>query len=103
MRMQLKEIHNKTKVVIMDRVKKQNVIVILLALLACVGMVSCGDDETFIVGKPSNVFSNVSPKTVGKYSIYYDEHGRVSMVTECDEYGCRKAFSIIHLLIKIVM
>ena len=42
MRMQLKEIHNKTKVVIMDRVKKQNVIVILLALLACVGMVSCG-------------------------------------------------------------
>ena len=90
--MQLKEIHNKTKVVIMDRVKKQNVIVILLALLACVGMVSCGDDETFIVGKPSNVFSNVSPKTVGKYSIYYDEHGRVSMVTECDEYGCRKAF-----------
>lgn len=92
MRMQLKGIHNKTKVVIMDRVKKQNVIVILLALLACVGMVSCGDDETFIVGKPSNVFSNVSPKTVGKYSIYYDEHGRVSMVTECDEYGCRKAF-----------
>ena len=76
----------------MDRVKKQNVIVILLALLACVGMVSCGDDETFIVGKPSNVFSNVSPKTVGKYSVFYDEHGRVSMVTECDEYGCRKAF-----------
>ena len=92
MRMQLKEIHNKTKVVIMDRVKKQNVIVILLALLACVGMASCGDDETFIVGKPSNVFSNVSPKIVGKYSIYYDEKGRVSLVTECDEYGCRKAF-----------
>ena len=76
----------------MDKIKKQNAIVIILALLACVGMVSCGDDETFIVGKPSNVFSNVSPKTVGKYSIYYDEHGRVSMVTECDEYGCRKAF-----------
>ena len=91
MRMQLKEIHNKTKVVIMDRVKKQNVIVILLALLACVGMVSCGDDETFIVGKPSNVFSNVSPKIVGKYSIYYDEQGRVSMVTERGEYTFRKA------------
>ena len=90
--MQLKEIHNKTKVVIMDRVKKQNVIVILLALLACVGMVSCGDDETFIVGKPSNVFSNVRPKIVGKYSIYYDEQGRVSLVTECNEYDCRKAF-----------
>ena len=76
----------------MDRVKKQNVIVILLALLACVGMVSCGDDETFIVGKPSNVFSNVSPKIVGKYSIYYDEQGRVSMVTERGEYTFRKAF-----------
>ena len=90
--MQLKEIHNKTKVVIMDRVKKQNVIVILLALLACVGMVSCGDDDTFIVGKPSNIFSNVSPKIVGKYSIYYDEQGRVSMVTERGEYTFRKAF-----------
>ena len=76
----------------MDRVKKQNVIVILLALLACVGMVSCGDDDTFIVGKPSNIFSNVSPKIVGKYSIYYDEQGRVSMVTERGEYTFRKAF-----------
>ena len=76
----------------MDKIKKQNVIVIILALLSCVGMVSCGDDDTFIVGKPSNIFSNLSPKIVGKYSIYYDEHGRVSMVTECDEYGCRKAF-----------
>ena len=90
--MQLKESHNKTKVVIMDRVKKQNVIVLLLALLACVGMVSCGDDESFIVGKPSNIFSNVSPKIVGKYSIYYDEQGRVSMVTERGEYTFRKAF-----------
>ena len=75
----------------MDRVKKQNVIVILLALLACVGMVSCGDDESFIVGKPSNIFSNVSPKIVGKYSIYYDEQGRVNMVTERGEYTFRKA------------
>ena len=72
----------------MDRVKKQNVIVILLALLACVGMVSCGDgdEESFIVGKPSNIFSNVSPKKVGKYSIYYDEQGRVSMVAENGRY-----------------
>ena len=75
----------------MDKIKKQNVIVILLALLACVGMVSCGDDDTFIVGKPSNIFSNVSPKIVGKYSIYYDEQGRVSMVTERGEYTFRKA------------
>ena len=90
--MQLKEIHNKTKVVIMENIKKQNVIVMILALLACVGMASCGDDETFIVGKSSNVFSNVSPKTVGKYSIYYDEKGRVSLVTECNDFGCRKAF-----------
>ena len=63
-----------------------------MALLACVGMVSCGDDESFIVGKPSNIFSNVSPKIVGKYSIYYDEQGRVSMVTERGEYTFRKAF-----------
>ena len=76
----------------MDKIKKQNVIVLLLALLACVGMVSCGDDESFIVGKPSNIFSNVSPKIVGKYSIYYDEQGRVSMVTERGEYTFRKAF-----------
>ena len=76
----------------MGKIKKQNVIVIIVALLSCVGMVSCGDDETFIVGKPSNVFSNVSPKTVGKYSIYYDEQGRVSMVTERGEYTFRKAF-----------
>ena len=76
----------------MDKIKKQNVIVLLLALLACVGMVSCGDDDTFIVGKPSNIFSNVSPKIVGKYSIYYDEQGRVSMVTERGEYTFRKAF-----------
>ena len=75
----------------MDKIKKQNVIVLLLALLACVGMVSCGDDESFIVGKPSNIFSNVSPKIVGKYSIYYDEQGRVSMVTERGEYTFRKA------------
>ena len=88
--MQLKEIHNKTKL-IMDKIKKQNAIVIILALLACVGMVSCGDDDTFIVGKPSNIFSNVSPKIVGKYSIYYDEQGRVSMVTERGEYTFRKA------------
>ena len=88
--MQLKEIHNKTKL-IMDKIKKQNTIVIILALLACVGMVSCGDDESFIVGKPSNIFSNVSPKIVGKYSIYYDEQGRVSMVTERGEYTFRKA------------
>ena len=88
--MQLKEIHNKTKL-IMDKIKKQNAIVIILALLACVGMVSCGDDESFIVGKPSNIFSNVSPKIVGKYSIYYDEQGRVSMVTERGEYTFRKA------------
>ena len=88
--MQLKEIHNKTKL-IMDKIKKQNVIVIILALLSCVGMVSCGDDDTFIVGKPSNIFSNVSPKIVGKYSIYYDEQGRVSMVTERGEYTFRKA------------
>ncbi|MGN1175673.1 MAG: DUF4595 domain-containing protein [Roseburia sp.] len=89
--MQLKEIHNKTKL-IMDKIKKQNAIVIILVLLACVGMVSCGDDESFIVGKPSNIFSNVSPKIVGKYSIYYDEQGRVSMVTERGEYTFRKAF-----------
>ena len=76
----------------MDKIKKQNVIVLILALLACVGMVSCGDDESFIVGKPSNIFSNVSPKIVGKYSIYYDEQGRVSMVTERGEYTFRKAF-----------
>ena len=76
----------------MDKIKKQNAIVIILALLACVGMVSCGDDESFIVGKPSNIFSNVSPKIVGKYSIYYDEQGRVSMVTERGEYTFRKAF-----------
>ena len=76
----------------MDKIKKQNAIVIILALLACVGMVSCGDDDTFIVGKPSNIFSNVSPKIVGKYSIYYDEQGRVSMVTERGEYTFRKAF-----------
>ena len=88
--MQLKEIHNKTKL-IMDKIKKQNVIVIILALLSCVGMVSCGDDDTFIVGKPSNIFSNLSPKIVGKYSIYYDEQGRVSMVTERGEYTFRKA------------
>lgn len=75
----------------MDKIKKQNVIVIIVALLACVGMVSCGDDDTFIVGKPSNIFSNVSPKIVGKYSIYYDEQGRVSMVTERGEYTFRKA------------
>ena len=75
----------------MDKIKKQNAIVIILALLACVGMVSCGDDDTFIVGKPSNIFSNVSPKIVGKYSIYYDEQGRVSMVTERGEYTFRKA------------
>lgn len=75
----------------MDKIKKHNVIVIIVALLACVGMVSCGDDDTFIVGKPSNIFSNVSPKTVGKYSIYYDEQGRVSMVTERGEYTFRKA------------
>lgn len=75
----------------MDKIKKQNVIVLLLALLACVGMVSCGDDESFIVGKPSNIFSNLSPKIVGKYSIYYDEQGRVSMVTERGEYTFRKA------------
>ena len=75
----------------MDKIKKQNAIVIILALLACVGMVSCGDDETFIVGKPSNIFSNLSPKIVGKYSIYYDEQGRVSMVTERGEYTFRKA------------
>ena len=90
MRMQLKEIHNKTNL-IMDKIKKQNAILIILALLACVGMVSCGDDDTFIVGKPSNIFSNVSPKIVGKYSIYYDEQGRVSMVTERGEYTFRKA------------
>lgn len=36
----------------MDIIKKTNVVVILLALLSCVGMVSCGDDDTFIVGKP---------------------------------------------------
>ena len=88
--MQLKEIHNKIKL-IMDKIKKQNAIVIILALLACVGMVSCGDDDTFIVGKPSNIFSNLSPKIVGKYSIYYDEQGRVSMVTERGEYTFRKA------------
>ena len=76
----------------MDKIKKQNVIVLILALLSCVGMVSCGDDESFIVGKPSNIFSNVSPKIVGKYSIYYDEQGRVSMVTERGEYTFRKAF-----------
>ena len=76
----------------MDKIKKQNVIVIIVALLSCVGMVSCGDDDTFIVGKPSNIFSNVSPKIVGKYSIYYDEQGRVSMVTEHGEYTFRKAF-----------
>lgn len=76
----------------MDKIKKQNVIVIIVALLSCVGMVSCGDDDTFIVGKPSNIFSNVSPKIVGKYSIYYDEQGRVSMVTERGEYTFRKAF-----------
>ena len=76
----------------MGKIKKQNVIVIIVALLSCVGMVSCGDDETFIVGKPSNIFSNVSPKIVGKYSIYYDEQGRVSMVTERGEYTFRKAF-----------
>ena len=76
----------------MDKIKKQNAIVIILALLACVGMVSCGDDDTFIVGKPSNIFSNLSPKIVGKYSIYYDEQGRVSMVTERGEYTFRKAF-----------
>lgn len=76
----------------MDKIKKQNVIVIILALLSCVGMVSCGDDESFIVGKPSNIFSNLSPKIVGKYSIYYDEQGRVSMVTERGEYTFRKAF-----------
>ena len=75
----------------MDKIKKQNAIVIILALLACVGMVSCGDDDTFIVGKPSNIFSNLSPKIVGKYSIYYDEQGRVSMVTERGEYTFRKA------------
>ena len=75
----------------MDKIKKQNVIVLILALLSCVGMVSCGDDESFIVGKPSNIFSNVSPKIVGKYSIYYDEQGRVSMVTERGEYTFRKA------------
>ena len=75
----------------MDKIKKQNAIVIILALLACVGMVSCGDDESFIVGKPSNIFSNVSPKIVGKYSIYYDEQGRVNMVTERGEYTFRKA------------
>ena len=75
----------------MDKIKKHNVIVIIVALLACVGMVSCGDDESFIVGKPSNIFSNVSPKIVGKYSIYYDEQGRVSMVTERGEYTFRKA------------
>lgn len=75
----------------MDKNKKQNAIVIILALLACVGMVSCGDDDTFIVGKPSNIFSNLSPKIVGKYSIYYDEQGRVSMVTERGEYTFRKA------------
>lgn len=75
----------------MDKIKKQNVIVIILALLSCVGMVSCGDDDTFIVGKPSNIFSNLSPKIVGKYSIYYDEQGRVSMVTERGEYTFRKA------------
>ena len=76
----------------MDKINKQNVIVIIVALLSCVGMVSCGDDDTFIVGKPSNIFSNVSPKIVGKYSIYYDEQGRVSMVTERGEYTFRKAF-----------
>ena len=75
----------------MDKIKKQNVLVIIVALLACVGMVSCGDDESFIVGKPSNIFSNVSPKIVGKYSIYYDEQGRVNMVTERGEYTFRKA------------
>lgn len=75
----------------MDKIKKQNVIVIIVALLSCVGMVSCGDDDTFIVGKPSNIFSNLSPKIVGKYSIYYDEQGRVSMVTERGEYTFRKA------------
>ena len=75
----------------MDKIKKQNAIVIILALLACVGMVSCGDDDTFIVGKPSNIFSNLSPKIVGKYSIYYDEQGRVNMVTERGEYTFRKA------------
>ena len=46
----------------MGKIKKQNVIVIIVALLSCVGMVSCGDDDTFIVGKPSNIFSNLSPK-----------------------------------------
>ena len=78
----------------MDKIQKQNVVVILLTLFACVGMVSCGDgdEESFIVGKPSNIFSNVSPKKVGKYSIYYDEQGRVSMVTEHGEYTFRKAF-----------
>ena len=76
----------------MGKIKKQNVIVIIVALLSCVGMVSCGDDDTFIVGKPSNIFSNLSPKIVGKYSIYYDEQGRVSMVTERGEYTFRKAF-----------
>ena len=76
----------------MDKINKQNVIVIIVALLSCVGMVSCGDDDTFIVGKPSNIFSNVSPKIVGKYSIYYDEQGRVSMVTERGQYTFRKAF-----------
>ena len=76
----------------MGKIKKQNVIVIIVALLSCVGMVSCGDDDTFIVGKPSNIFSNVSPKIVGKYSIYYDEQGRVSMMTERGEYTFRKAF-----------
>ena len=75
----------------MGKIKKQNVIVIIVALLSCVGMVSCGDDDTFIVGKPSNIFSNLSPKIVGKYSIYYDEQGRVSMVTERGEYTFRKA------------
>lgn len=75
----------------MDKIKKQNVIVLILALLSCVGMVSCGDDDTFIVGKPSNIFSNLSPKIVGKYSIYYDEQGRVSLVTERGEYTFRKA------------
>lgn len=77
----------------MDIIKKYNVIVILLALVACVGMVSCGDgdDEAFIVVKPSNIFSNVSPKIVGKYSICYDEQGRVSMVAERGEYTFRKA------------
>lgn len=75
----------------MDIIKKTNVVVILLALLSCVGMVSCGDDDTFIVGKPSDIFSNVSPQIVGKYRIYYDEQGRVSMVTERGEYTFRKA------------